>query len=337
MIDADQSTPATPWPLLPAAPRMPGDDGAVAVVVHHVAVVGDEVVAVKVAGEAVAAVGPQRIRPDVRRQVGVVVVDAGVDHGDDDIAAARGDVPGGGGVDVGEGPLLGVRGIVGRFLELLERVGLEAGDLAVGPQQRGGRRRRRPGGADEDLALHAQPFENLEVNSVGVAEQAAALRRGSDAADRRGAELDDPIDGVVARGADGGGAGGGRDAANRRARRPGMRRRPGREKIAKPIRADRRQGAGRHQAAVFEALQSEASLHTTRSAASHERAIGAYDSRVLDAIRPRRENDKRRTQGRQTAKKFVVTSWGEALPASNKTAARNPRTRQAGERLRRPI
>ena len=46
--------PVTPVPLLPDGADDAGDVGAVAVVVHDVAVVGDEVVAVDVAGEAVA-------------------------------------------------------------------------------------------------------------------------------------------------------------------------------------------------------------------------------------------------------------------------------------------
>ena len=42
----------------------------------------------------------------------MVVVDAGVDHGDDDVAAARRDVPGLGGVDVGVGAAAGLAGVV---------------------------------------------------------------------------------------------------------------------------------------------------------------------------------------------------------------------------------
>ena len=100
-----------------------GADGAghvraVAVVVHRVAVVVDEVVAVDVVDEAVAVVVDAvagdlaGVGPDVGGQVGVGVIDAGVDDGDDDAAAAGGDVPGFRGVDVGVGRAAGLAGVV---------------------------------------------------------------------------------------------------------------------------------------------------------------------------------------------------------------------------------
>ena len=72
-----------------------GDVRAVAVVVHRVAVVVDEVVAVDVVDVAVAVVVDAvagdlaRVGPDVGGQVGVGVVDAGVDHGHDGRAGCR--------------------------------------------------------------------------------------------------------------------------------------------------------------------------------------------------------------------------------------------------------
>src|SRR5262249_24139846 len=95
-----------------------GDVRAVAVVVERFVVVRDEVPAVDVVDEAVAVVVDAvagdlaRVGPDVGGEVGVVVVDAGVDDRDDD-AAARGDgVPRLGGVDVGVGDAAGLPGVV---------------------------------------------------------------------------------------------------------------------------------------------------------------------------------------------------------------------------------
>ena len=77
-------------PLLPTRADGARHVRAVAVVVHRVGVVVDEVVAVDVVDVAVAVVVEPsagdlgRVRPDVGGEVGMRVVDAGVDHADDD-------------------------------------------------------------------------------------------------------------------------------------------------------------------------------------------------------------------------------------------------------------
>ena len=96
----------TPIPLLPAAAIVPETCDAVAVVVADVVRAGDEVPAVDVVDVAVAVVVDAVARdlagvgPDAAGQVGVVQVDAGVEHGDDRRGAPRRDAPGLGGVDV---------------------------------------------------------------------------------------------------------------------------------------------------------------------------------------------------------------------------------------------
>ena len=95
MIETDQLTPATPWPLLPTAPIVPDNVRSVAVVVHRIAVVVDEIVAVNVVDEAVAVVvfavagDFVGVRPDVRRKVAMGVVDAGVEHRHHDAWSCR--------------------------------------------------------------------------------------------------------------------------------------------------------------------------------------------------------------------------------------------------------
>ena len=82
---------------------------AVVVVVHRVAVVVHKVIPVHVVHEAVVVVidavacNLTRIGPDVGGQIGMGVVDAGVDHAHDHRTAARRDIPCLGGVDVGIG------------------------------------------------------------------------------------------------------------------------------------------------------------------------------------------------------------------------------------------
>ena len=166
MIETDQSTPVTPMPLLPTAPMMPATMRAVAVVVHRVAVVGDEIVAVNVADEAVVAgVG---VRPDVGRQVGMVVVDARVDHGHDDLRAAGGDVPGCLGVDRAEGPEVAVQGIVGHRLGLPHRVLLEAFEVRVALQAilRGGQRC--AAAANQNLPGEPKTLEDLKIDAAAL-------------------------------------------------------------------------------------------------------------------------------------------------------------------------
>src|SRR5262249_24759432 len=67
--------------------------------------------------------------PDILIQVGVVVIDAGVVDGDDDLAAAGGDVPGGGGVDVGAGGAAGLAGVAEVPLVAELRDGGDAADV----------------------------------------------------------------------------------------------------------------------------------------------------------------------------------------------------------------
>ena len=96
----------------------PGNVSAVAVVVHRVAVVVDEVVSVDVVDEPVAVVVDSvsgnlaGVGPDVGGQIDVIVVHARVDHSDHDVAASGGDVPGFCRVDVGVGRTAGLTRVV---------------------------------------------------------------------------------------------------------------------------------------------------------------------------------------------------------------------------------
>ena len=91
---------------------------AVVVVVHRVAVVADEVVAVHIVDVSVLVVvdaiagNLTRVHPHVRLEVRMVVIDAGVDDGDDRLAAAGGDVPGGRRLDIGACLATGLPGVV---------------------------------------------------------------------------------------------------------------------------------------------------------------------------------------------------------------------------------
>ena len=117
------------------------DVGAVAVVVHRVSIVVEEIVAADVIDVAVAVIilavagDLARVGPDVGLQVGVVVVDAGVYDGHHRLAGAGGFVPCLGSIDVGiEGaagltgvvhaPQFGEAGIVGYHLGGDFRIGL---------------------------------------------------------------------------------------------------------------------------------------------------------------------------------------------------------------------
>src|SRR5262249_15114969 len=131
-----------------------GADGAghvrpVVVVVHGVAVVVDEVVAVNVIDVAVAVVVDAvagdlaGVGPDVGRQVGMVIVHAGVDGRHEDAAGARGDVPRLGGVDVGidgaaalagvvQAPERAEGGVIGDLVQGDLKIGLRRQDEGVG-------------------------------------------------------------------------------------------------------------------------------------------------------------------------------------------------------------
>ena len=95
-----------------------GHMGAVRVVVEHVGGVGGEVPAEDVVDKTVAIVVDAvacrlaGIAPDVRGQIRMVVIDAGVDHGDDHRPRAGGDIPRRRGVDVGIGKPARLRRVV---------------------------------------------------------------------------------------------------------------------------------------------------------------------------------------------------------------------------------
>ena len=130
-----------------------------AVGVHRVAVVVVEIVSVHVARKAVAvpSVGGhiQRVGPDVGGQVGIGVIDARIEYGNDHVAAARGNVPSVRRINVGMGlaaglarvvqtPQLREHRIIGhRGSELVGAVEFVLGDIAVVGQEtrhrRGGR------------------------------------------------------------------------------------------------------------------------------------------------------------------------------------------------------
>ena len=79
-----------------------GDGGAVEEVIRDVIVVIDEIPAVKIVDEIVAG-EIAGVGPEMGGEEGIVEIDAGVEDGDDDVGAAAGNVPGGGGVDVSAG------------------------------------------------------------------------------------------------------------------------------------------------------------------------------------------------------------------------------------------
>src|SRR5262249_9210453 len=113
----------------------------VGVVGHRVTVVVDEVVTVDVVHVPVAVVVDAvprdlvRVAPDVGDQVRVVVVHAAVEHGDEDVGRAGGDLPRLGGVDVGVRRVAPLAGVVEVPLPDIDGVG----------------RRRRGGDVREDV------------------------------------------------------------------------------------------------------------------------------------------------------------------------------------------
>ena len=189
---------------------------AVVVVVHRVAVVVRKVVSVNVVHEAVAVVidavagNLARIGPDVGGQVGMAVVDAGVDHAHNDRAAARRDIPSLWGVDVGidraprlpdvvESVELRERWIIGCRRDPRRAVAAERGDSHVGGEilLHGAQRRR---GSHEQLPWQAQPFDHLDAQRRSlVAQRCGLLKIGSclryrvHAFERPAGEADDPF------------------------------------------------------------------------------------------------------------------------------------------------
>ena len=105
----DRGIPGDPDDADPVVPRRrdrPRDVRSVAVVVLHVVRAGGEIPAVDVVDVAVAvvvhAIGRDLagVGPDASGQLGMIQVDAGVEHGDDRGGAPRRDAPGFGGVDI---------------------------------------------------------------------------------------------------------------------------------------------------------------------------------------------------------------------------------------------
>ncbi len=94
-----------------------GDVGAVRVGVGGVVVFAEEVPAVDVIDVSVAIVIDaveffQGVDPDVRGEIGMGDIHAGIDDADDDGGGARGDIPGFGGVDIGIGDAAGLACVV---------------------------------------------------------------------------------------------------------------------------------------------------------------------------------------------------------------------------------
>src|SRR5262249_56572085 len=131
------------------------------VVVDRFAVGVDEVVAVHVVDVTVAVIVPAvagnlaGVGPDVGRQVGVGVVHAGVDDGDNGGGGAGEDVPGGRGADVGAGGAAGLAGVlpgplrrelrvVGHAVDVQSEIRLRLGDERAGLEGRPGPRHRPP-------------------------------------------------------------------------------------------------------------------------------------------------------------------------------------------------
>jgi len=85
-------------------------DETVAVVIHAVQVEG--------VGQAVPVQILAGVDPEILLQVGVVIVDAGVDHADDDLAAAPSALPAGRSGNLAQAILPAEEGIVGRIVEV---------------------------------------------------------------------------------------------------------------------------------------------------------------------------------------------------------------------------
>jgi hypothetical protein len=128
------------------------------VVVGRIAVVARAVDAVNVVAPAVAVIVDPvpgdlaRVRPQVLRQIRVMKVDAGVDHGDDDAGRARGRLSRGRRIDRPHVPLRSPAGVVGSdVLGGDEVVGLRVAD-ALPATECPRPRRRVPGDVDDEEA-----------------------------------------------------------------------------------------------------------------------------------------------------------------------------------------
>ena len=147
-----------------------GHVGAVRVVIEHIGGVGGEVPAIDVVDEAVCIVVDAVARrlawvaPDVRGEVRMVVVDTGVDHGDDHRSRSGGDVPRRRGVDVGVGKPARLRrviespepvegGVVWNRRRGDDPVGLDVLDARGGARPTENIGRRRPGRDQREESL----------------------------------------------------------------------------------------------------------------------------------------------------------------------------------------
>ena len=182
---------------------------AVVVVVHRVAVVVCEVVPVHVVHEAVVVIvhavagNLARIGPDVGGQIGMGVVDAGVDHGYDGRTAARRDIPRLRRVDVGVGrasrlpdvvEAVEIRegGIVGKRRHLCCAVATEGGDSHVGGEILL-HRRQRSGGSHEQLPRQPQPLDDLQAQRRGLLQIGCRLSHRMHAREGAARQLDNPL------------------------------------------------------------------------------------------------------------------------------------------------
>ena len=151
-------------------------------VVHGVGIVVGGVDAEAVVHQAVAvvvdpvAVAIQLVAEHVRGQVRVSVVDPGIDHGHDDVAAPRGDVPRLGGVDVRirdpavlarvvEAPETAEAWIAGNDLGVDDPVGLRVEDVGTAPVEFDGVFDAHPGGNSHGLKAFDDPEALVRVGA----------------------------------------------------------------------------------------------------------------------------------------------------------------------------
>ncbi len=198
MIVTSQLTPRDAGGVVALGTDRARDMRPVAVVVERGVVLLDEVPAARVVDLAVPVLVPAAGRvvvdPDVRREVGVRVGDAAVDHGDDHVAAPRVQVPGLGRVDVVVGGLVEApevreaRVVRHRRGQVRDVVRLGELDGGVVLERLGGRGDRGAlGQLDECEALLAEPLHEART----ARPESAAPRGGRGAA----AELDDQLAG----------------------------------------------------------------------------------------------------------------------------------------------
>ena len=181
---------------------------AVPMVIHWVAVVVDEVVPVDIIDKPVAVVVDTvpgdlaRIRPDVRHQVGVRVVNASIDYANDNVDTACGDIPCFGRVNVRIGrparltgvvhsPQLGKVGVIRDCLNRKDGIRLEISNVRIGSEPVDYLVDIRAMHRNENLPGHAESTDNLETH-FAAGEEANGVGNRGDAANRLVIELDDP-------------------------------------------------------------------------------------------------------------------------------------------------